>query len=84
MPFKEKFLEEIMKTLKLTTYTPEETVKDCELERIPEVLKEQINSCFRSPFFSEDNKINCFGPFTMTFAVRTAKNILLEVAITKV
>ncbi|MBR4328730.1 MAG: hypothetical protein IKP71_02665, partial [Candidatus Riflebacteria bacterium] len=45
---------------------------------IPEILKEHEESCFRSSFFSEDAKKNCFGPLTLTFAVRTAKDLLLE------
>ncbi|MBQ3644616.1 MAG: hypothetical protein II961_08470 [Candidatus Riflebacteria bacterium] len=67
-----------MKTLKLYIHNAEEQVETCELTRIPEILKENNESCFRSPFFSEDNKTDCFGPLTLTFAIRTAKDILLE------
>ena len=67
-----------MKTLELVTYTPEEQLEICELTRVPEILKEHTDSCFRSPFFSEDDKEKCFGPLTLTFAIRTAKDLLLE------
>ena len=67
-----------MKTLELTIYNPEETLEVCELARVPEVLKDITGSCFRSSFFSEDSKKDCFGPLTMTFETRTAKDILIE------
>ena len=67
-----------MKTLELYIHSAEEQTENCELARIPEILKEHEESCFRSSFFSEDAKKNCFGPLTLTFAVRTAKDLLLE------
>ena len=67
-----------MKTLKLYIHSAEEQIENCELERIPEILKEHEESCFRSSFFSEDSKNDCFGPLTLTFAIRTAKDLLLE------
>ncbi len=67
-----------MKTLEFITFNPEEQIEICELTRVPEVLKEHTDSCYRSAFFSEDNKKNCFGPLTLTFAIRTAKDILEE------
>ena len=67
-----------MKTLKLFIQSAEEQTENCELARIPEILKEHDESCFRSSFFSEEGKNDCFGPLTLTFAVRTAKDLLLE------
>ena len=67
-----------MKTLKLYIHSAEEQTENCELARIPEILKEHEESCFRSSFFSDDAKKDCFGPLTLTFAVRTAKDLLLE------
>ncbi len=67
-----------MKTLELYIHSAEEQNENCELARIPEILKEHDESCFRSSFFSEDSKKDCFGPLTLTFAVRTAKDLLLE------
>ena len=67
-----------MKTLKLYIHSAEEQTENCELARIPEILKEHDESCFRSSFFSEDAKTDCFGPLTLTFAIRTAKDLLLE------
>ncbi len=67
-----------MKTLKLFIQSAEEQTENCELARIPEIIKEHDESCFRSSFFSEEGKNDCFGPLTLTFAVRTAKDLLLE------
>ncbi len=67
-----------MKTLKLFFNTADELVENCELARVPELLKEHEGSCFRSSFFSDDGKVDSFGPLTITFAIRTAKDILLE------
>ena len=67
-----------MKTLELITYNPDEQIEECELTRVPEALKEKTTSCFRSSFFSDSGKINCFGPLTMVFETRTAKDILTE------
>ena len=67
-----------MKTLELYIHSAEEQTENCELARIPEILKEHEESCFRSSFFSEDAKKDCFGPLTLVFAVRTAKDLLLE------
>lgn len=73
-----KNLEEKVKTLELITLNPEEQTEVCELTRIPEILKGHSNSCFRGPFFSDGEKINCFGPMTVSFEIRTAKDLLLE------
>ncbi|MBP5470812.1 MAG: hypothetical protein J6Z11_16400 [Candidatus Riflebacteria bacterium] len=67
-----------MKTLELITHNPEEKKEVCELTRIPEVYKGLTGSCFRSSYFSEDGKKNCFGPLTMIFEIRTARDILTE------
>ena len=67
-----------MKTLELITHNPDEQIEEIELTRVPEVLKEAETSCFRSLLFSEKGKPNCFGPLTMVFEVRTAKDILTE------
>ncbi len=67
-----------MKTLELITYNPDEQIEQCELTRVPEVLKEKTTSCFRSSFFSESGKKDCYGPLTMIFETRTAKDILTE------
>lgn len=67
-----------MKTLELFGLNSDEQLGSCELIRVPEILKERSESCFRSAFFSEEGKANCYGPLTMTFAVRQAKDLLLE------
>ncbi len=67
-----------MKTLELTIHNPEEQTEVCALTRIPEVYKGLTGSCFRSSYFSEEGKRNCFGPLTMIFEIRTAKDILTE------
>lgn len=67
-----------MKTLELFSHDSVEPIEVCELTRVPEILKLHGDSCFRSAFFSEEGKNGCFGPLNLTFAVRTAKDILLE------
>lgn len=68
-----------MRTLELfTTVENEEKQEQFEFARVPEFLKTHTGSVFRSAFFSEEGKPNCFGPLTITFAVRTARDILLE------
>lgn len=67
-----------MKTLELFCQDSEEKLGSFDITKVPELLKEHTDSCFRSAFFSEEGKANCYGPLTMTFAVRLAKDLLLE------
>ena len=67
-----------MKTLELFGQNSDEQLGSRELTRVPEILKERSEACYRSAFFSEEGKANCFGPMTMIFAVRLAKDLLLE------
>lgn len=67
-----------MKTLELYQRDFNNGRESCELERVPEFLKEHSDGCLRSCFFSDEGKQDCFGPMTLVFAVRTAKDLLLE------
>ena len=67
-----------MKTLEIFSQDSEEKLGDFEITRVPELMRSHTESLYRSAFFSEEGKTNCYGPLTMTFAVILAKDLLLE------
>lgn len=46
--------------------------------RVPEFIKSHPEGCFRSVFFTADDQKSIYGPMVLVFAVRRAKDLLLE------
>lgn len=66
------------KFVNLYNQSVEGEVFESELTRVPEVLKANPEGTRRSVYFRDDQKEGVFGPFVMVFAVRRAREILLE------
>lgn len=49
-----------------------------DITRVPEIVKAHPQGCFRSVFFTGDDQKTEFGPLTLVFAIRRARDLLLE------
>ncbi|MDD3145870.1 MAG: hypothetical protein PHD82_01100 [Candidatus Riflebacteria bacterium] len=49
-----------------------------DIARVPELVKAHPQGCFRSALFSGEDTKNHYGPLTLVFAIRRARDLLLE------
>lgn len=63
-----------------TLFHPELEGGKClsDLTRVPEVVKAHPQGCFRSAFFKDENQKIESSPLTLVFAIRHARDLLLE------
>ena len=64
----------------VTLYHPELEGGKCQsdITRVPEVVKAHPLGCFRSTFFKDADQRTESGPLTLVFAIRRARDLLLE------
>lgn len=49
-----------------------------DIGRVPEFVKAHQEGCFRSVFFNSEDQKSLYGPMVLVFAVRRARDLLLE------
>ncbi|HNX74808.1 MAG TPA: DnaB-like helicase C-terminal domain-containing protein [Candidatus Rifleibacterium sp.] len=64
----------------VTLYHPELEGGKCQsdITRVPEIVKAHPQGCFRGTFFKDQDQRTESGPLTLVFAIRRARDLLLE------